>query len=268
MANIETLTADTRYWLEVAAPGTPAAGTVVTYAKSDGKMYSKDDAGSETLMSAGSAGIPVTIFDAANDIIYATAADTAARLALGAAGGALSRVNGALAYNSGTSFPTATTGDRYLRTDLTCREWFYDGTRWLSEQIFELPLGPWNTTLGTGTIATQSGSYRLGVPPLLGGSDIYLLNDTVNFYVNGGTALSGSHSWVGTFAKADSAGTETTISTHTINSGASSAFRVDTQTINALLGTTSFIFTTNWTKTGTPGNLIHWHQFTYRLVAV
>jgi len=43
-------------YAEVAAPSTPASGKVVTYAKSDGLMYSKDDAGTETLMSAGVGG--------------------------------------------------------------------------------------------------------------------------------------------------------------------------------------------------------------------
>ena len=41
---------------EIAAPSTPATGRVVFYAKADGLMYSKDDAGTETLMSGGSGG--------------------------------------------------------------------------------------------------------------------------------------------------------------------------------------------------------------------
>jgi len=40
-------------FIEAAAPSTPAASRVVIYAKTDGLMYSKDDAGAETLMSAG-----------------------------------------------------------------------------------------------------------------------------------------------------------------------------------------------------------------------
>ena len=43
-------------YIEAAAPSTPASGQVVTYAKTDGLMYSKDDAGTETLMSAGGGG--------------------------------------------------------------------------------------------------------------------------------------------------------------------------------------------------------------------
>lgn len=41
---------------EGSAPATPASTKVVTYAKSDGLMYSKDDAGVETLMSGGAGG--------------------------------------------------------------------------------------------------------------------------------------------------------------------------------------------------------------------
>lgn len=38
---------------EGAAPSTPAAGTVRLYAKADGKLYSKDDAGAETSLGGG-----------------------------------------------------------------------------------------------------------------------------------------------------------------------------------------------------------------------
>ncbi len=37
---------------EVTAPGTPDSGTVVIYSKADGKVYSKDDAGSESDLTA------------------------------------------------------------------------------------------------------------------------------------------------------------------------------------------------------------------------
>jgi hypothetical protein len=38
---------------EQAAPGTPATGTVLMYAKSDGNLYQKDDAGTETVLAGG-----------------------------------------------------------------------------------------------------------------------------------------------------------------------------------------------------------------------
>lgn len=72
---------------EAAAPSTPAAGKVVVYAKADGLMYSKDDAGTETLMSGGAGGGSVAtdaIWDAAGDLAVGTGANTAARLAIGA----------------------------------------------------------------------------------------------------------------------------------------------------------------------------------------
>lgn len=71
---------------EGAAPATPASGTVVIYPKTDGLMYQKDDAGTETQMGPGSGGIPGTIGDAKGDLIGFSAADTPARQAAGADG--------------------------------------------------------------------------------------------------------------------------------------------------------------------------------------
>lgn len=47
---------DTLYVSEQAAPSTPASGKAVIYAKTDGKVYSKDDAGTEYDLTAGSGG--------------------------------------------------------------------------------------------------------------------------------------------------------------------------------------------------------------------
>lgn len=44
---------DTLYLSEQAAPSTPASGSAVIYAKTDGKVYSKDDAGTEYDLTAG-----------------------------------------------------------------------------------------------------------------------------------------------------------------------------------------------------------------------
>jgi hypothetical protein len=43
-------------FVEGSAPGTPPTGFVYAYAKADGLLYSKDDAGTETLMSGGAGG--------------------------------------------------------------------------------------------------------------------------------------------------------------------------------------------------------------------
>lgn len=56
----KTLTADQHDgysdYAEIAAPSTPASGKVRLYAKSDGLLYSKDDAGAETVVSGGGGG--------------------------------------------------------------------------------------------------------------------------------------------------------------------------------------------------------------------
>lgn len=103
MAKIDAIDVPKLTWPEAAAPSTPASGKVVTYAKSDGLMYSKDDAGVEVLMSSGAAsGIPATIFDAKGDLIGASAADTAVRIPAPAANndslGALSSATSGLAF--------------------------------------------------------------------------------------------------------------------------------------------------------------------------
>lgn len=80
---------------EAAAPATPSTGEVKVYAKTDGLVYSKDDAGTETLMSSGVAsGIAATILDAKGDLIAASAADTAAKLTAGANGTVLKAASG------------------------------------------------------------------------------------------------------------------------------------------------------------------------------
>lgn len=73
---------------EGSAPSTPAANKVVTYAKADGLMYSKDDAGVETLMSGGSGSGMATdpLWDAAGDLAQGTGANTGAKLSAGTAG--------------------------------------------------------------------------------------------------------------------------------------------------------------------------------------
>jgi hypothetical protein len=104
----------------------------------DGQLHVKDSAGAVTDIGSGSGNVATdAIWDAAGDIAVGTGANTGARVALGAAGGAVSRINGAVAWNSGTAFPTAATGDRFYRTNIRGGMTFiYDGTRWVSEQLF------------------------------------------------------------------------------------------------------------------------------------
>lgn len=84
MANAATYNHTKQHYAEGSAPSTPDSGEVVVYAKTDGKMYSKDDAGTETLMSVGTAlSNPMTT---EGDLIVGEASGVPDRLAAGAAG--------------------------------------------------------------------------------------------------------------------------------------------------------------------------------------
>ena len=81
------------------APGTPASGKVVVYAKADGKLYIKDDVGTETDLTSGGGGDALT-----TDPLSQFAATTSAQLA-----GVISDETGTGVLVFGTS-PTFTTG--------------------------------------------------------------------------------------------------------------------------------------------------------------
>lgn len=204
------------------------------------------------------------IWDAAGDLAVGTGANTAARLAIGNVGGALSRINGAVAWNSGTSFPgSAASGDRFYRSDLA-REFKYDGTRWVSMQVHSLrtfheALWPISATNTPNRWPTQTNV----------GSDLWLLDCLTTFFISGGTALGASHKWVGVIAKLDTADSPTTLITVNIDSGSSNAWRQDVQSIGALLSTAASFPAIRgvWTKTGTPGTLRAMTEITYRIVA-
>jgi hypothetical protein len=159
------------------------------------------------------------------------------------------------------AFPSPRLGIRSYRTDHKI-EYFHDGTRWLSTQLFavQFPFAP---------IAATTAFVTYGVPQWAG-SDIWLETARSQFMVaGGGTALGASHKWVGVVNKRPTGNTQTAIATHTVDSGASAVIRTSDVAINALLGngTTYFWFDVVWTKTGTPGTLAAVHILTYRLVA-
>jgi hypothetical protein len=180
----------------------------------------------------------------------------------------------AVLQGGGTSFPgSPTTGDRFYRTDY--RMWFfYDGTRWLSDQLFLANSGTFaaSGTYATSISATQTSVNRISFPHSLG-TDIWIEDFTVVALISsGGSALSASHKWVGSLMKVDASNAGTSMGTCSIDSGTSSpTWHNRKADIDALLGTTATYshVRLDWTKTGTPGalNITAPFAITYRIVA-
>jgi hypothetical protein len=200
------------------------------------------------------------IWDAAGDLAVGSGADTAARLAIGAAGGALSRVNGAVAWNSGTAFPTAATGDRYLRTDAPggVREWYYDGTRWLSEQIFEVPVA---ITVGQTVNAVIS---YFGWPT--SGLDIWAIEWRGSIFVS--TTNDGTKYWTVYVYKTDTGAANATIIGQVgTSAGAANTELASVATIGAVVDVSAwpagYVY---FVKTSTPGTGTPRGALRYRLI--
>lgn len=163
-------------------------------------------------------------------------------------------------YAEGTSFPgSPASGEKFFHNTYDML-FFFDGTNWLSTNRGQIDFRadaalPFSVTLP-----------ERGVYPVWEGSDIYLLSAQAWFLVSGGTALSGSHKWVGTLTK-QTAGT--LLATFNIDSGASDSRRQTARVdINALVGSSNNSFDITWTKTGTPGGLYVGTTLSFRYVAV
>ena len=173
----------------------------------------------------------------------------------------------------GSSFPASpTTNELFYRTDLNQRYYYSSVPAWLGTIEHHISNSFQNISASAAYAAINGSLVNawLPVPGLGSHSDLWMQKLSCNFFVaGGGSALSGSHSWVGVLQKRQSNNTATTIATVTINSGASAVWRVDTETINALLnnGTTHYVLSMSWTKTGTPGDLWALIDITYRDVA-
>jgi hypothetical protein len=169
-----------------------------------------------------------------------------------------------LAMASGTSFPgSPSAGDRFYRTDLD-NQFVYDGTRWFTSYLLNQPAA-YNGATAQPYAATTNDMDRISGAIPTGYSGMYLVNIATSFIVaGGGSVLSASHKWVGTFTAKPGA---TVHATQNIDSGASSAPRQVVSAVNAILATTDFYLDIDWTRTGTPGNLIVQSTLYYRLIA-
>lgn len=201
------------------------------------------------------------IWDAAGDLAVGTGADTAGRLAKGSAGGALSMINSAVAWNSGTSMPgSKATGDRYWRTDLGL-EFYWDGTRWLTTTLYIVDMPPYDTVTSEQPI-TNSGYNTHRSVPITDILDMWMVDFRATIRVN--TTNNGSHYW--TFLIKNYSASTTLATFNTSAKSADTIYRV-TATAGALVGTGNILLQTSLEKTGSPGTVdVLTAGYSYRLV--
>jgi hypothetical protein len=164
-----------------------------------------------------------------------------------------------------TSFPAApVTSQRVFRSDRGI-EYFYDGTRWLSRELF---VAEYNQS---GISASSASPTPLQTPyPETYDKWIEAIHTSL-FVASGATALSDpSHKWELDLDKVGTSGTAFVNGDNILKiaSGASDGvFRTPiVTTVGVLLGSGYSAMRAAWTKTGTPGNLTAYVLVLYRLV--
>lgn len=126
MATIDEILIPSLTFDEVSAPSTPASDAVVLYAKSDGLLYSKDDAGSETLVSGGAGGGGTDRLLGFSS--YAAGSDAAMGTATSATQADIDASNAAVTFD-GTGWDTVLVRVSVLVQNNTLQKWSYFGLR-------------------------------------------------------------------------------------------------------------------------------------------
>jgi len=237
-------------------PSAAPAGQVHLYADTDKLAYQIDEDGTITALAGGGGGGDVAtdaIWDAAGDLAVGSGSDTAARLAMGAEGSALTVMDGVVGWNGATSMPgSPTTGQRVWRSDLAL-ECYYDGTRWLSTTLYTLPL----TLPDAATPQTANGSIRAPFPhPTL---DIRVLTFWGHFYVTSNNT--GGNYWTATLVP----DTSIVLSTNGNSSGVG-VLESSAVNYNLAISTGNGWIECLLQKTGTPGSIYAPTAISYRLI--
>jgi hypothetical protein len=241
-------------------PAAPTNGFHRLFIDTDEKLKMIDHASLVTDFTPGAGGSVAAdpIWDAAGDLAVGTGADTAGRLAAGAAGGVLAMGNSAVIWNAGTSFPASkATGDRYWRTDLGL-EFYWDGTRWVSTTEYLLPL----TNIAAAMPFSSSTDALYSPVPTIGNTrDIWMVS--FEWAAQQAPTLDGSNYWTITLRKTES---WTTIVAPTTAGLTQSVWGHVSTSIGAALGTATAGLSVYAVKTNSAGNLYIVGALRYRVI--
>ncbi len=164
------------------------------------------------------------------------------------------KLNGS-AYGAGSSFPgSPTSGDQFYRTDRNVW-YYYDGTRWLTQQLFQ--------HFGGTTVAISVTTDFAYYPPYNGQGDDWWLED-VRWSYRVATTHSATQFWSLQVLRQVGAQVGSTIDSDksTINTWVNPA----PTSLGVLLGTTETLVYFHIVKTSTPGTLLLGVEMRYRMV--
>lgn len=165
-----------------------------------------------------------------------------------------------LALAAGTSFPgSPATGNRFYRTDRNI-EYFYDGTQWLSTQLFVLFPSP--ETSATNGITASTGSQRVG-NPWAGLYDIYVETFQASTILTNGTT--GTNYYTLQAQTGDGASTASLGSSTSTQNDTQNARTLHRVTINTVVSSAVETLEVLITESGV-ATLFLMPTFTYRLV--
>jgi hypothetical protein len=229
----------------------------------DGLLHVKDSSGTVSDPFTGGGSVATdAIWDAAGDLAVGSGANTAAKLTL--AQGKLARVGGALAYDSGTAFPgSPSTGDRFFRTNVGGGlEFMYDGTRWVTTQLFAMHAPAVASISATGVTTMHQPLWGVAGPF----SDLWLIEVVWMTVVD--PTNDGTHYWnLALYKRRTGGSADTSIATATTQSLPAAQNNMVRATIGALAGSTAAGLYGFATKVSSPSPLVAPFTLVYRGVA-
>jgi hypothetical protein len=156
---------------------------------------------------------------------------------------------------------TPSTDDRCYRADRDI-EYFYDGTRWLSTELFELAWTPGDPSPAGGWTASSVGAFGT---PWHTTYDLWLEAFYISTFV--GTTNNGTNYWILTLRKRNAGGAATNITNRDTSGDAANTWVTNSVAIGALFVPATYkVFDVLLTKTLSPGVLMTAFSVKYRLV--